>query len=169
MRSLVGPLHSFISVIKSLENYPFINPLSLFFSVHYNPEADNRVGLEREGGRGRWRDPVCSSGLMGRVLRAEEGLVSSTWVLTDQCLRARLLSGAFIVWTASSLESEGKQKHLFEKQSHKPEMKQTLVSAPSGVALVELVCIWLYFVVFFPLGCHVVCFSRIILSTLSNS
>lgn len=64
VKSLVGPLRSFIpSLNKSLENVcsHFIIPPFLLFSVHYNPEADNRVGVRRRSG-GKWGDPVCSSG-----------------------------------------------------------------------------------------------------------
>lgn len=51
--------------LTSLWNiFCFMSP-SLLFSVHYNPEADSRVGgweVRREGREGRWEDPVCSSG-----------------------------------------------------------------------------------------------------------
>lgn len=46
----------------------------------------------------------------GLVRWVEEGLVLFLWVHTDQCLQVRLLSGAVITWSSSSLESKENRK-----------------------------------------------------------
>lgn len=53
----------------------------------------------------------------GWVKRLEEGLVLFVWVPTGQCLQVRLLSGAFIIRSSSSMESmENRNIYLAHKK-----------------------------------------------------
>lgn len=63
--------------------------------------------MREEGVGGKTQCAALGLGPSGRgwVKWVEEGLVLFVWVPTGQCLQVRLLSGAFITKSSSSLES----------------------------------------------------------------